>query len=73
MCGDLMESKPMSEDYRPVANRQRGPKRITRSKRPRLGPVKGFWSWSCNPLMLKAVIATARLIYEVLHIIFPRH
>ena len=50
------------DDNRPVADRRRGPsKREARKKRPRRG--------LCNPLVLKTIIALARLGYELARIV----
>ncbi len=48
----------MDVDHKPVADRRRGPKRGVRKKTSRLG-------WLCNPEVLKAIIALARLGFEL--------
>lgn len=55
----------MDVDHEPVADRQRGSKRGVRKKTSRLG-------WLCNPQVLKAVIALARLGFELVRV-FLRH
>lgn len=54
----------MDEDHKPVADRRRGSKRDA--------PNKSWLSWLCNPQVLKAVIALARLGYELVRV-FLRH
>jgi len=57
----------MDVDHEPVADRRRGSKWGVRKKTSRLG-------WLCNPQVLKAVIALARLGFELvpLHSGFDR-
>ena len=57
-CG-VMESKSMKTLNRPVADRQRGSKRRGR---------KSWLRWLCNPLVLKALIALAKLFAEVVQL-----
>lgn len=47
-----------------VTDRRRGRKRIASKK--------GWLGWLCNPLVLKAIIAVARAIYELARV-FLRH
>ena len=63
----------MHKNCGPVADRRRGPKRVVKDKKPPDGHPKGFLRWLCNPLVLKAVIALARLIYELIRLIVPKH
>lgn len=52
------------EDNRPVVDGRRGSRR---------GPSKGSWfRWLCNPLVLKAIIASARFGYELVQVVL-RH
>jgi hypothetical protein len=61
-----MEGKFVDEEnHEPVADGRRGSSRGARKK-------KGRLRWRCNPLVLKVVIALARLFYELARI-FPRH
>ena len=62
LAAGAMESKFMdNDDHEPVADRRRGSKRGVRKKTGRLG-------WLCNPEVLKAVIALARLGYELVRV-----
>jgi hypothetical protein len=63
----------MCKKHMPVTDRQRGSDRVVKRKGPSREPQRGRLSWFCNPLVLKAGIATARIIYELLRIFFPRH
>ena len=47
-----------------VADRRRGRKQVASKK--------GWLGWLCNPLVLKAIIAVARMLYELARI-FLRH
>jgi hypothetical protein len=55
-----MESKPMSD--RSGVDRQRGVSKRAQSK-------VTFWRFFCNPLVLKAVIAVAQMIPELLRFV----
>jgi hypothetical protein len=48
---------PYDDGNRPVVNRRRGSRRRA--------PKKGRLRWLCNPLVLKVIIASARLGYEL--------
>ena len=63
----------MCKEHMPVTERRRGSKWVADKKRPPKGPRKGIIGWFCNPLVLRLVIASARIIYELLRIFFPRH
>lgn len=61
----------MDTDYRPVAERRQGSKRVAgKARSPRRN--KGWLSWLCNPLVLKTIIALARVAYELIRR-WPRH
>jgi len=52
------------DDHRPVADRRRGSRREARKK--------GRLRWLCNPLVLRTIIALARLGYELARVVM-RH
>ena len=55
---------PYDDGNRPAVDRRRGPRRRA--------PKKGQFHWLCNPLVLKAVLALAKLGYELARVVL-RH